>query len=147
MRLSAEHHGQRAGRAHEGADVRKATYAKFGRSIVGQPDGIAFQVWDANVASHLSAKEFGGAGRIRLEELAAKCATQGLPDPTRPIQTVNDYNKAVELHRREHPDLQWNPAAKDGLPTTGLEIAKSNGALPLNKPPFEAFRVRGAVTF
>lgn len=33
----------------EGEDFRNYTYAKFGKRILEQPGGYAFQVWDSKV--------------------------------------------------------------------------------------------------
>ena len=52
---------------------------------------------------------------------------------------------------KEHTDRKWDPAVKDGLSTQSssskLMLAKSNWALPIDKPPFLAVKVTGGVTF
>ena len=40
----------------EGADFRNYTYARFGRAILAQPGGYAFQLWDARGAAWLQGR-------------------------------------------------------------------------------------------
>ena len=42
---------------------------------------------------------------------------------------------------------EFNPAAKDGLATEGVDPPKSNWALPLDTPPFTVYPVTGGITF
>lgn len=42
----------------EGVNVRNFTYAKFGRAILQQRNGIAFQIWDVDAASWLRSEEY-----------------------------------------------------------------------------------------
>src|SRR5262249_53990077 len=44
-------------------------------------------------------------------------------------------------------DKPFNPNVKDGRRTRGLTIPKSNWAIPLENPPFEAYAVTCGVTF
>ena len=136
----------------EGVDLRNFTYAKFGRAILGQPDNVAFQVWDQRTISWLRDEEYrpeivAHITGESIEELAANCAKHGLHRPEAFVQTIKDYNKAVYAHQRAHPDRKWNPAVKDGLGTTGLVLPKSNWALPLDKGPYLAVKVTCGVTF
>ncbi|KAH7020835.1 uncharacterized protein B0I36DRAFT_424822 [Microdochium trichocladiopsis] len=141
----------------EGVDMRNYTYAMFGRAILAQPEHTAFQVWDATATPWLRPEEYR-AERVEhitadsLEELAHKCASRGgLRDPAAFVQTIHEYNEAVYAHRRENPNLKWDPAVKDGLSTQSrsrkLALAKSNWALPLDKGPYLAVRVTCGVTF
>ncbi|KAI4720610.1 hypothetical protein E4T48_03117 [Aureobasidium sp. EXF-10727] len=140
----------------EGVDLRNYTYAKFGRAILEQPEGIAFQVWDADAVGWLREEEYRDdiVRKTRaesLEELAEKLSEQGLKDPQAFVRTINDYNAAVRAHREEYPDAKLDPSLKDGLSTQSswktLELPKSNWALPLLKPPFVAVRVTTGITF
>lgn len=71
------------------------------------------------------------------------------------MRTVREFNDAVYAHRREMEvrkrGWKWDPAVKDGLSTEsekgGLEVPKSNWALPLEKGPFVAVKVGCGVTF
>ncbi|KAI4926820.1 uncharacterized protein J4E92_005980 [Alternaria infectoria] len=141
----------------EGIDMRNYTYAKFGRAIHGQPDGVAWQVWDQRVVGWLREEEYRDE-RVEkvwgktVEELAGKLAGEGgLTEPERFVETVKEYNEAVYAAMAENSKRKWDPAVKDGLTTQSskkkLELAKSNWALPLDKGPFMAVKVCCGVTF
>ncbi|KAK0221955.1 FAD binding domain-containing protein [Armillaria fumosa] len=140
----------------EGEDFRNYTYAKFGRAILSQPGGIAFQIWDAKVVGSLRKEEYGD-GIVEkmmansIEELARELSFKGLKTPDTLIQTLKEFNAAVERHQREFPNQEWDPAIKDGLSTQSsgclLDIPKSNWALPINQPPFMAVKVCCGITF
>ena len=70
-----------------------------------------------------------------------------MKSPSQFATTLKNYNKGVYAHQREHADLKWDPAIKDGLSTSGLSLAKSNWALPIDQGPFLAVKVTGGVTF
>ena len=126
----------------EGADFRNFTYAKYGRVILQQPGGFAWQVFDAQT-KHLMRDEYSlrGATKVSgntLEELVMRMQDV---DAEQFLKTVREYNAAVTR------DVPFNPNAKDGLRTVGLEIDKTNWATPLEKPPFEAYSVGCGITF
>ncbi|KAH8678654.1 hypothetical protein BGZ60DRAFT_555254 [Tricladium varicosporioides] len=140
----------------EGSDLRNYTYAKFGRAILAQPNSIAFQVWDSKGIPWLREEEYRPevVERIEadsIEELAQKCAEQGLADPDMFIDTIREYNAAVSQHRKDKPDTEWDPAILDGLSTQSatyqLSIPKSNWALSIDEGPFLAVKVGCGVTF
>ncbi|KAI0134781.1 FAD binding domain-containing protein [Xylariales sp. AK1849] len=140
----------------EGSDLRNYTYAKFGKAILEQPGGTAFQIWDATGVPWLRGEEYRDeiVDKIHgatIEELAAKCAKFGLENPGKLVEEVKEYNEAVRLFQQENSGKQWDPALKDGLSTQSsrkaLKISKSNWALPLDKGPYMAVRVRCGVTF
>jgi precorrin 3B synthase CobZ len=142
----------------EGIDLRNFTYAKFGRAIHGQPEGVAFQVWDQRAIPWLRDEEYRDEIVEKIwgqtvEELAQKCVERGLVNPQKLVQTIKDYNNAVYTFQNENPDAKWDPAIKDGLSTqskntaTRLPLAKSNWALPLDQGPFLAVKVCCGVTF
>ena len=143
----------------EGVDLRNYTYAKFGRAILEQPDGIAFQIWDHDGQQWLRPEEYRDdiVRKIQadsISELAQKLTSDGLRDPDGFVCTVTAYNAAVAAHRAENPSAKLNPAIKDGLstqssssPSTNLDLAKSNWALPILKPPFLAVKVTSGITF
>ena len=129
----------------EGADFRNYTYAKYGREILNQPHQFAWQIFDQQVV-HLQRDEY----RIRqvtkvtadtIEELADKMAEYAPVDKAAFIQTVREYNAAVDR------SIPYNPTVKDGRTTQGLAIDKTNWAMPLEKPPFEAYCTTCGVTF
>jgi tricarballylate dehydrogenase len=130
----------------EGADFRNYTYAKYGREILNQPHQFAWQIFDQQVV-HLQRDEY----RIRrvtkvtadtFEQLADKMAETGaaVHKPTF-LKTIAEYNAAVQR------DIPYNPTVKDGRTTKGLAIEKTNWAMPLEKPPYEAYCTTCGVTF
>jgi tricarballylate dehydrogenase len=126
----------------EGADIRNYTYAKYGRIILQQPDQFAWQIFDSSV-THMLRPEYR-AKRVTkvvagsIEELASK-----LDDVNREalIATIKEYNASITR------DVPFNPNVKDGRRTQGLAIPKSNWAVALENPPFEAYAVTCGVTF
>ncbi|KAK0645365.1 Fumarate reductase flavoprotein subunit [Lasiodiplodia hormozganensis] len=138
----------------EGVDFRNYTYARFGKAVLGQPEGVAFQVWDRVGAGMLRGEEYRAEVVERIEagsvgELAAKCAERGLRRPGALVQTVRRYNDAVRRRRERVPERVFNPAVKDGVATEPgmLEPPKSNWALPIVEPPFLAVKVGCGITF
>src|SRR6476620_1119037 len=129
----------------EGADFRNYTYAKYGREILNQPHQLAWQIFDQQVV-HLQRDEY----RIRqvtkvtadtIEGLADKMAEYTPVDKARFLETVREYNAAVQR------DIPYNPTVKDGRATKGLAIDKTNWAMPIEKPPYEAYCTTCGVTF
>ncbi|KXL51405.1 hypothetical protein M433DRAFT_130375 [Acidomyces richmondensis BFW] len=147
-------HGNRF--VDEGVDYRNYTYAIFGRAILNQPNGIAFQVWDKKTIPWLRKEEYRDevVAKIHassIDELAAKCSEIGLQDKQKFVETLREYNAAVYARQKEHREQVWNPAIKDGVSTQStakaLSIAKSNWALPIDEAPFLAIKVTGGITF
>lgn len=140
----------------EGIDFRNYTYAIFGRQILQQPGGVAWQVWDQRTIPWLRSEEYRDqvVKKIHgetIEELAENCAKNGMKNPQQFASTLKDFNAATHAHMKEHADLKWDPAIKDGLSTQSssnkLTLAKSNWALPIDQGPFLAVKVTGGVTF
>jgi tricarballylate dehydrogenase len=126
----------------EGADIRNYTYAKYGRVILEQPGQFAWQIFDSSV-THLLRPEYRAKRVTRvqansLEELADK-----LDDVDRAtlIETITAYNASIAR------DVPFNPNVKDGRRTQGLAIPKSNWAVAIENPPFEAYAVTCGITF
>ncbi|MER2535050.1 MAG: FAD-dependent tricarballylate dehydrogenase TcuA [Rhizobiaceae bacterium] len=126
----------------EGADIRNYTYAKYGHIVMKQPGQFAWQIFDSSVL-HLLRPEYR-ARRVTkvvadtIEDLARK---MGDVDVAQFTETISAYNAAVKR------DVPFNPAIKDGRGTAGLDIPKSNWAIPLENPPFEAYSVTCGITF
>ncbi|KAI6044836.1 hypothetical protein EDC04DRAFT_2640017 [Pisolithus marmoratus] len=140
----------------EGEDFRNYTYAKCGRAILSQPEGFAFQVWDANMSPFLRKEEYGDGVVEKIiassiEELADKMAEHGLRDKTNSLDTISEYNSAVSRYKVEKPNSQWDPAVKDGLSTQSstksLTVPKSNWAVAIDTAPFLAVKVACGITF
>ncbi|KAJ6584782.1 FAD/NAD(P)-binding domain-containing protein [Mycena capillaripes] len=140
----------------EGEDYRNYTYAKFGRAIQMQPEGYVFQVWDSKTIGYLRQEEYGD-GIVKkifadsIEELAEKLADNGLKAKEEFVETVKEFNEAVESYQTERPESTWNPAVKDGMSTQSsnkqLSLPKSNWALTIDRPPFMAVKVACGITF
>ena len=125
----------------EGEDFRNFTYAKYGRAVLAQPDGVAFQIFDAKTAPLLRAEEYDPrvATRIEaatIEDLAARCGV----DRQRMRTTIDVFNAAVN-------DRPFDPVVKDGKAALGIEPPKSNWAQRIDVPPFVAFAVTAGITF
>ncbi|MCJ1298891.1 hypothetical protein MMC08_001682 [Hypocenomyce scalaris] len=144
----------------EGVDLRNYTYAMFGRAILEQDRGVVWQVWDSRTIGWLRGEEYRDE-RVRkirgetIEELASGMVVSGLENAERFLRTIKEFNDAVYRaqaeNRDENRDKQLDPAVKDGLTTQsstgGLELPKSNWALPIDKPPFLAVKVGSGITF
>jgi tricarballylate dehydrogenase len=126
----------------EGADIRNYTYAKYGRIILQQPMQFAWQLFDSSVLHYLrpeyKSKHVTKVKANSIEELVEK-----LDDVNKPelMKTIREFNAAVKR------DVPFSPNVKDGRGTVGLELPKSNWAVPLENPPFEAYAVTCGITF
>ncbi|KAJ7600961.1 hypothetical protein C8J56DRAFT_911713 [Mycena floridula] len=143
-------HGNRF--VDEGEDFRNFTYAKFGRAILEQPGGFAFQVWDAKVLEYLRKEEYGNGIVEKIfaenpEALADKLLEKGLEDKVNFVATVRRFDEAVVQHRASNPSCIWDPSVKDGLSTLNLDLPKSNWALTVDVPPLLAVKVACGITF
>jgi tricarballylate dehydrogenase len=126
----------------EGADFRNYTYARYGADILAQPDGVAYQLFDAKTAPLLRKGEYDsgrvtGAAADTLDGVAAELGI----DPRGLRDTVDAFNAAV---RR---DVPFDPAVKDGRCTAGIEPPKSNWAQAIDEPPYYGFAVTCGITF
>ncbi len=124
----------------EGADLRNYTYAKYGREILRQPLGVAFQLFDQQTVSMLRdeyrIREITKGESETIEGLAEELGI----DPPGLIDTVARFNAACRPG-------DFNPAVLDGLGTVGVDPPKSNWALPLNQPPYFGVAVTTGLTF
>jgi tricarballylate dehydrogenase len=124
----------------EGADFRNYTYAEYGRRILGQPQRVAFQIFDSKVLNLLREeyriREVTKAEASTIEELATKLEIDG----EGMARTVREFNAAVQPG-------EFNPAILDGKGTKGIAPPKTNWALPIDTPPFVGFAVTTGITF
>lgn len=121
----------------EGADLRPYTYARIGRAIIAQPQGVAFQIMDAKTEHLLHGYNNATGGKAdTLEKLAVMLGLE----PESFVHTIQEYNQAVQPGDFDHRVL-------DGKCTRGLAIEKSNWALPIDTPPFHGYGVRCGITF
>ena len=131
-------HGQRF--VDEGEDYRNLTYVRFGRAIMGQPRRTCVQVFDQKTV-HMLRDEY----RIRQVTRGENDTIEGLAeeleiDPKGLAQTVADYNAACRPG-------DYNPAILDGVATEGITPAKTNWALPIDKPPYVGYVTTTGITF
>ncbi|MEQ9334877.1 FAD-dependent tricarballylate dehydrogenase TcuA [Thalassobaculum sp.] len=124
----------------EGEDVRNHTYVKFGRIIMSQPYRTAVQIFDQKTIPLLR-------DEYRIREVT-KVTADSIEDLARQLEiapealtaTVEEFNAACRPGK-------FNPAVLDGVTTRGLAIDKTNWALPIDEPPFEAYVTTTGITF
>ncbi|MGZ8210710.1 MAG: FAD-dependent tricarballylate dehydrogenase TcuA [Burkholderiales bacterium] len=126
----------------EGADFYNYTYAKYGAEVLAQPQQFAWQIFDAKVKNLLrkpySERDATKVTAQTLEELVGKL--DGV-NPETCLKTLREYNAAVRT------DVPFNHAIRDGRGTSGIQPPKSNWAIVLDTPPFEAYMVTCGITF
>ena len=128
----------------EGEDLRNHTYVRFGREIMAQPHRTAIQIFDQKTIPLLRdeyrIKQVTKYTANTIEELAAQLEI----NPHALKTCIDEFNAAC-------PEGAFgdgfNPAILDGISTDGLAINKTNWALPINEPPFEAYVTTTGVTF
>lgn len=124
----------------EGADYRNYTYAKYGAEILRQPDGVAFQLYDATTRPLLRTEEYDSrpiteAVADTVEELADRLGI----DRDGLARTVAEFNAAIV-------DAPFDPAVKDGR-AARVHPPKSNWAQALHRPPYYGYAVTCGITF
>ena len=133
-------HGERF--ADEAEDTRGKTYAKMGGAILNQPGGIAFQIMDAKIRNrNLYFQSYSRATTAKANTLAEIADELGI-NAANLEKTVREYNAAVQPGEFKPDRLRL-----DGKGTKGLSPAKSNYAITIDEPPFEAWPVRCGITF
>ncbi|MDW5596400.1 FAD-dependent tricarballylate dehydrogenase TcuA [Conexibacter stalactiti] len=125
----------------EGSDFRNYTYARLGAAIIEQPQATAVQLFDGKTKPLLRDDEYTVPGIVRHEagDLRSLARAAGI-DPDGLERTVRAFNAAV----RAGP---FDPTAKDGKGTDGIEPPKSNWAQPLDRAPYVAVTVTCGITF
>ena len=126
----------------EGADIRNYTYAKYGRIILQQPMQFAWQLFDSSV-KHLMRPEYSSKHVTKVKANSIEELVGKLEDVNKDalLETIREFNAAVKR------DVPFNPNVKDGRAAVGLEVPRSNWAMPLENPPFEAYAVTCGITF
>jgi tricarballylate dehydrogenase len=129
----------------EGEDLRNLTYVRFGRAIMGQPQRTCVQIFDQKTIPLLR-------DEYRIREVTKVTAdtieglAQGLEiDPAALVATVEAFNAGCRTARDEPG--RFNPSVLDGVATEGVSPPKSNWALPIDRPPYEAYVTTTGVTF
>jgi tricarballylate dehydrogenase len=125
----------------EGNDTWDNTFEKVGYEIWKHQDQKAFWIADAKTL-RIPGIEIGWLSDLKpeqtdtLEELAERF---GL-DPVKVRATVDEFNTAVS-------DDEFDWRLRDGKHTSGLQVPKSNWAVPLDEPPFIGFPLTGVICF
>ena len=126
----------------EGENFRNYTYAQFGREILNQPQGFAWQLFDSQVDDLLYDEyRFAEASFVQADTLSELASKLDGVDAERALITIQQFNKAVD------PAKAFDPTVLDGRCTTGLSVDKTNWANTLDAPPFKAFPVTCGITF
>lgn len=126
----------------EGENFRNYTYAQFGRAILEQPGGFAWQIFDSKVDALLYDEyRFAHASFVEADSVVSLVCELGDVDAARAIETIREFNAAVDESRA------FDPAVLDGRRTRGLAIDKTNWANRIDEPPFRAYPVTCGITF
>ena len=126
----------------EGVNFRNYTYAQFGRAILEQPDGFAWQIFDSKVEALLYDEyRFELASFIESDTIEGLIEQMNNVDQQRAYQTIREYNEAVD------ESIDFEPSILDGKSTRNLKVNKTNWANKLDQPPFKAFPVACGITF
>ncbi len=122
----------------EGEDFQVYTYAKIGKKILDQPGQIAYQIFDQKTIPLLRAPYVRSRPVIAnsVDELASGLGI----DPDRLRRTIEEFNRSVN-------PVEFDSSKKDGKSTVGINPPKSNWAVPLDSPPFQAYAVACGITF
>ncbi|MBI2910801.1 MAG: FAD-dependent tricarballylate dehydrogenase TcuA [Chloroflexi bacterium] len=123
----------------EGEDYHNYTYAKTGAVIMQQPQGIAYQVYDAKTIPMLYS--YYEAQTPAEARTIAELAQQLDIDPEALTRTVAEYNAAVV------EDRPFDYSRREGLHTEGIVPTKSNWAQKIDTPPYRAYAVTAGITF
>jgi tricarballylate dehydrogenase len=123
----------------EGEARHSYTYAKTGWAVLGQPGGLAYQIYDQKTIP-LLADRYATATAVEaasIDELAAKLGIE----PAILNHTISEFNNSVRK------DVAFDPTKLDGKCTAGITPKKSNWANPIDAPPYWAFSITGGITF
>jgi tricarballylate dehydrogenase len=125
----------------EGADFRNYTYAKYGREILRQPGRLAFQIFDDKTISLLRDEyRVRGVTKVRADTIKG-LADEMLIDAEVLQQTIEAFNAATD-------DVPFDPSVLDGRSARPAgQPPKSNWALAIDTPPYEAYAVTCGITF
>jgi len=129
---------------NEGEDFRNHTYVRFGREIMKQQHRTAIQIFDQKTIPLLRdeyrIKQITKYTADTIEDLANQLEI----NPNQLITTISEFNIACPRGAFENC---FNPAILDATSTKGLPINKTNWALPIDEPPYEAYVTTTGVTF
>jgi tricarballylate dehydrogenase len=137
-----------AGRRYcdEGENLRMMTYAKMGWKALGEPDGMAWQIFDSKVNNHEGAtllrSGYSAGGESYEAQTISELADKIGVNAAVLEYTIKEFNASID-----NDAAQFDPTKLDGRSTTGLMPPKSNWAVAIDTPPFLAYPVTAGVTF
>src|SRR5947199_7765450 len=120
----------------EGEDIWPKRYAIWGRLVAGQPDQIAYIIFDASALTLFMPSLYPPMEAASIRELAAKLSL----DANALEMTVRDFNAAVRPGTFDDTIL-------DDCRTEGLDPPKSHWARRIETAPYDAYPVRPGITF
>ncbi len=120
----------------EGEDFWPKRYAIWGRLVAGQPDQIAYILYDRSSSTLFMPSLFPPIEAPTLRELAAKLTL----DPDALEKTVAGFNAAVRPGK-------FDSTVLDDCRTEGLTPPKTHWARRVEQAPFYAYPVRPGITF
>ncbi|ADD42510.1 FAD-dependent tricarballylate dehydrogenase TcuA [Stackebrandtia nassauensis] len=125
----------------EGADFRNYTYAKYGKRILEQPGGIAFQIFDSRLRPMLRTEEYDmpGIAEVRADTLPELAERLGV-DVDAFVDTVTTFNAAID------DTAPFDPTVKDGR-RADVTPPKSNWSAPIDTAPYYGYPVTCGITF
>jgi tricarballylate dehydrogenase len=123
----------------EGEDIWPKRYAIWGGNIAGQPDQIAYAIWDSKVQGMFLPPMYDSYSGSTIEDVGAQMGIDGAA-AARAVKAFNDAVPADAVAR-------FDPAGLDGVHTCDISPPKSNWALPIDTAPYFGIPMRPGVTF
>ena len=108
----------------EGADFRNYTYAKYGKEILEQPGGVAYQIFDADYRPLLRTEEYDMPG-VSVVESPTPSTSWPPASAIDPARAGDDRRRAST--RRSTRRSPFDPTIKDGR-RADVDPPKSNWA-------------------
>jgi tricarballylate dehydrogenase len=124
----------------EGEAHHSYTYAKTGWAVLGEPGGVAYQIYDRKGVALCDRSYYEFATPVEAPTIADLATRIGI-DPMILRHTVDEFNRAVR------DEIPFDATRADGRCTEGITLRKSNWALRIDEPPFYAYPVTGGITF
>jgi tricarballylate dehydrogenase len=121
----------------EGENIWPKRYAIWGRLIAEQPGQTAFCIVDRKTINSFLPPIYKPIQADSFAGLAAQLDV----DSQEFLATIQSYNDSTL------GNANFQPSKLDGVKTRGLELPKSNWALPIDRPPFYALPLRPGITF
>ena len=122
----------------EGAGFAEQTFVKAGYAVLSQERSLAYQIFDGKAKPVLEDR-YGSANPAVADNVRELAERLGV-NSTVLASTVDAFN--AEAH-----DGEYEPRKLDGRSTRTLDPPKSNWALKIDTPPFEAYTVTGGITY